>query len=197
MFRKPRLTIAYCSNDYPLIRPMDKEDDEREYVELEEEIRVYFTFGYEDSTGQNPAGLIVIPKGFATDFNSRPAIFGALIPQMCKETNGATALHDWLYCTHIFTREIADLFLLKMMEWKKVSWLRRSAYYQAVRWFGESKFAHSTQSIKQELRLLDMENPKLLKRLWKELRLDGVDTIKPIDKIGIYVLNISKGIVYA
>lgn len=87
-------------------------------------------------------GVIVVPKGFKTDYASVPKIFRNIINSYGKHGRAAI-VHDWLYskeCNLNITREEADKIFLEIMEEWKVSKWKRILMYRLVRRFGASHF---------------------------------------------------------
>lgn len=91
---------------------------------------------------QTSKGLVVVPKGFRTDYASVPKIFRNIINTYGKHGRAAV-VHDWLYsskCKINITRAEADkIFLEIMVEWS-VKKYKRILMYMLVRMFGESHF---------------------------------------------------------
>ena len=94
-------------------------------------------YSYETSKG-----LVVVPKGFRTDYASVPKIFRNIINTYGKHGRAAV-VHDWLYssqCEINVTRAEADkVFLEIMVEWN-VKKYKRILMYVLVRMFGGSHF---------------------------------------------------------
>lgn len=84
---------------------------------------------------QGKTDIIVVPKGFVTDFASVPKIFWNILPPFGKYTKAAV-IHDYLYFTKMFSREDSDGIFLRIMEELEVSWVKRKTIYRAVRMFG-------------------------------------------------------------
>lgn len=91
---------------------------------------------------QTSKGLVVVPKGFRTDYASVPKIFRNIINTYGKHGRAAV-VHDWLYssqCEINVTRAEADkIFLEIMVEWN-VKKYKRILMYVLVRIFGGSHF---------------------------------------------------------
>ena len=91
---------------------------------------------------QTSKGLVVVPKGFRTDYASVPRIFRNIINSYGKHGRAAV-VHDWLYssqCKIDVTRAEADkVFLEIMVEWN-VKKYKRILMYVLVRMFGSSHF---------------------------------------------------------
>ena len=77
----------------------------------------------------------VIPAGFVGDFASIPRLFWNILPPFGKHSRSAW-LHDFLYATHLVSRQDADGLFLRTMEEYGVSWWRRRLMHRAVRLFG-------------------------------------------------------------
>ena len=96
-------------------------------------------------------GLVVVPKGFMTDYASVPKIFRNIINTYGKHGRAAV-VHDWLYssqCKIDITRVEADkIFLEIMVEWNVKKYKRKLStfvfsvfkidnsryYYWSYRW---------------------------------------------------------------
>ena len=95
---------------------------------------------------QTSKGLVVVPKGFRTDYASVPKIFRNIINTYGKHGRAAV-VHDWLYssrCEVNISRAEADkIFLEIMVEWN-VKKYKRILMYILVRMFGGSHFRKDT-----------------------------------------------------
>ncbi len=82
--------------------------------------------------------IIVIPKGFVTDFASIPQILWNILPPF--GTYGkAAVVHDWLYCNlgfNKYSRKQCDQIFLEGMVVLNVGKFTRWLIYNNVRWFG-------------------------------------------------------------
>ena len=91
---------------------------------------------------QTSKGLVVVPKGFRTDYASVPRVFRNIINSYGKHGRAAV-VHDWLYssrCEVNISRAEADkIFLEIMVEWN-VKKYKRILMYILVRIFGGSHF---------------------------------------------------------
>nr|DAS31626.1 MAG TPA: Protein of unknown function (DUF1353) [Caudoviricetes sp.] len=86
--------------------------------------------------------LVVVPKGFRTDYASVPRIFRNIINSYGKHGRAAV-VHDWLYsnqCKIDITREEADKIFLEIMKECGVGSIKRNLMYRMVRLFGASHF---------------------------------------------------------
>lgn len=95
--------------------------------------------------------LIVVPKGFKTDFASIPGAVRSLIPQLGRWTHGAV-VHDYLYWVGPsmgYTQKMADDIFLSLMKEAGVKLWRRQAIHKALRlggwtaWNGHRKANHT------------------------------------------------------
>ena len=100
----------------------------------------------EEYSYETSRGLVVVPKGFMTDYASVPKIFRNIINTYGKHGRAAV-VHDWLYssqCKIDVTRAEADkIFLEIMIEWN-VKKYKRILMYVLVRMFGGSHFRKDT-----------------------------------------------------
>ena len=82
------------------------------------------------------SGLVVpVPRGFVTDFASIPRPFWSILPTW-GQYGPASIVHDYLYWDQRCTREQADAIMLLAMEDSRVSRLRRTLIYWALRMGG-------------------------------------------------------------
>ena len=89
--------------------------------------------------GKNSPYLIVVPRGFVTDFASVPQPIQILRASLSIGRYGnAAAVHDYLYWRQDCTREQSDNILAIAMMEAGVSFLERKVIYEAVRQFGQS-----------------------------------------------------------
>ena len=86
---------------------------------------------------QNSEVLIQVNPKFDFDAISIPKIFWSIIdsPFTGKAVKPAT-LHDALYASEYFAREICDVLFLEAMESEGVGYMKRYSMYYAVRSFG-------------------------------------------------------------
>ena len=79
--------------------------------------------------------IVLVPKGFVTDFASTPRAFWAVLPPNAKYQLAAI-VHDFLYWDQGCTREQADALLRVAMAESNVESMKRDVIWQAVRNFG-------------------------------------------------------------
>lgn len=80
---------------------------------------------------------IAVPRGFHTDFASVPRI--PIAYMLAGNTaHDAAVVHDYLYTTGEFPRDVADKVFLEAMGVAGIPAWRRYAMYYAVRAFGGS-----------------------------------------------------------
>lgn len=86
--------------------------------------------------------VIIVPAGFVTDFASIPPACWSLIGPPLGRHARAAIIHDYLYDTGgyggRYTRARSDEIFLEAMAVLKVSWLKRSLMFRAVRIGGAS-----------------------------------------------------------
>ena len=89
--------------------------------------------------GKNSPYIVIVPRGFVTDFASIPQPIQILRASLSIGRYGsAAAVHDYLYWRQDCTREQSDNILeIAMME-AGVSFLERKLIYEAVRQFGQA-----------------------------------------------------------
>lgn len=87
-------------------------------------------------------GVIVVPKGFKTDYASVPRVFRNIINSYGKHGRAAV-IHDWLYskeCPLNLPRKEADRIFLEIMEECEVNIIRRKLMFRLVRIFGAKHY---------------------------------------------------------
>lgn len=77
------------------------------------------------------AGLITVPVGFQTDFASVPRI-PFIFDELGEDANKPSVVHDWLYYSALFTKEISDKILLEAMGAIGMSAFRKYPIYWGV-----------------------------------------------------------------
>jgi len=88
---------------------------------------ITYHVGSKDSTD-----VIIVPKGFITDFASVPWPANMLIPLSGKH-NMAACVHDFLYCVQTRSRLESDKIFLEALTALEVNWFKRQIMYRAVR----------------------------------------------------------------
>lgn len=76
--------------------------------------------------------IIEVPIGFITDGASVPRVFWSLFSPAGSYL-GAAVIHDYLYHTKMFSRELCDKIFLEAMKAAGVGFLTRQTVYAAVR----------------------------------------------------------------
>jgi hypothetical protein len=102
--------------------------------------------------GDETGVIIVVPKGFETDFASIPRFFQRLLPKLDKHRRAAI-LHDFLYARHglnIYSRDVCDGIFLEAMKILEVPKWKRFTMYQAVRRFGWLAWRGHEKRLKRE-----------------------------------------------
>lgn len=87
--------------------------------------------------------VIVVPKGFVTDFGSIPKAFQLFVNPQGKSKTGFV-LHDFMYQTQERSQLVSDAILNEAMESAGVSWLQRFMVYRGLRlggWLTWNKYA--------------------------------------------------------
>ena len=112
---------------YPAVRQINS----REWILLED---LEYHVG-----NPNSDDIILVPKGFVTDFASSPKWTWWLIPPFGR-FSPAVVLHDWLYRNHFRTRKEADGIMLEAMIVMDVPVWQRNLMYWAVRMFGQKSW---------------------------------------------------------
>lgn len=99
--------------------------------------KVWAAFSY--TYGSGPDETIEVPVGFTTDFASVPRFLWWFLPPDGEYTQAAV-LHDYLYRTHLLTREKADFVFLEFMSLLEVPKWKAEVMYRAVRMFGQGPY---------------------------------------------------------
>lgn len=132
---------------------------------------------------------IVIPKGFIFDKNSVPKYLRWIFPVSGRRSDYAAAVHDWLYSTELYPREVCDAIYLEIMQLSGVSAFRARSKYLAVKLFGGKVWdTHTRESLDLARGLIDI--PRLEAKLAehgldKELHKEWNLTRYPVSKEGI------------
>jgi len=79
-----------------------------------------------------------VPRGFNTDLASIPVIVPKWVAQKVANHLEAAVVHDFLYRTGAYTRELCDHIFLAAMEAAGVPWWRRQLMYRGVRLGGRA-----------------------------------------------------------
>lgn len=99
---------------------------------------------------------ITVPSGFVTDFASIPRAVWWLYPPYGPTWGKAAVVHDYLYATQLdpngnpIPRKWADQIFLEAMKVLGANWFRRTAMYQAVRWFAGGAWKNHQKRIATE-----------------------------------------------
>jgi hypothetical protein len=124
-----RITDSFKVEELP-----GKSREGRQVVKLLEPLE--YRVGSDDSSE-----VIIVPKGFETDFASIPVGLRNLFPPMGRWSRAAI-LHDWLYATGglsgRYTRKQADKIFREAMLVLGVPKWRAEVMFQAVRLGGSS-----------------------------------------------------------
>ena len=94
--------------------------------------------------------VILVPKGFITDFASIPRLFWSIIGHPTGRYGKSAVIHDFLYATQTTTRRRADKIFLEAMKVLKVSWWRRRAMWIAVRSWAWIPWNHHQKKLKKK-----------------------------------------------
>ena len=97
--------------------------------------------------GKNTPYIVIVPRGFVTDFASIPQPLEILHARISIGRYGNAALvHDYLYWRQDCTREESDRILEISMREAGVSFLERKLIYEGVRQFGQSAWDGNKQA---------------------------------------------------
>lgn len=75
---------------------------------------------------------ITVPRGFVTDLASIPRVLRAVF-NVNGLSRAPAVLHDYLYCSQRFSRDVCDEMFLDALESRGVGWWTRYAMYWGVR----------------------------------------------------------------
>ena len=120
-------------SDLKLIRYREPKPENRKRFIIYEDCRV--TACLEDKILE-----ITVPAGFDTDLASIPKLVPKWIISKVDAHLEAAIVHDWLYRTGRYSKEISDLIFLAGMEAAGVNKFTRTSMYKAVKWFGGSSY---------------------------------------------------------
>lgn len=98
-------------------------------------------------------GMVIVPKGFLTDFGSIPMLIRNIISPTGKGVWGFT-VHDWFYGTQTIARQDADRLLLRILEFCGESTVESSIIFDALQLAGEIAWRGDQPSIPANLALL-------------------------------------------
>jgi hypothetical protein len=99
--------------------------------------RLLRSFDYDSAVAK---ARIIVPNGFVTDFASVPRVpvaywlFGGT-------AQAAAVIHDWLYSTGIFPKDIADSVFYEAMRASGMGFLRARFMYWGVAYGGAAAWA--------------------------------------------------------
>ena len=82
---------------------------------------------------------VIVPKGFETDFASTPTIVDSILGYKFKYSK-ANVVHDYLYATKLYSREISDNIYYKALIHLGIDKYKSYIAYKAVRLFGHSRY---------------------------------------------------------
>lgn len=116
----------YIGNKYPNLKPAGYKKNGRDVFILEETI-IYIVDGH----------LIKILSGFETDYASSPKGLWNIFPPVNYDYAAAAILHDFLYVTKYFDRNICDQIFYYTLKELKVGFIKRNAMYYGVRMGGK------------------------------------------------------------
>jgi hypothetical protein len=90
--------------------------------------------------GKDGAYLIIVPRGFVTDFASVPQPLQMLrgVRTVADRYANAALVHDYLYWTQDCTREQADRIMELALKESGISFLERKLIFEGLRQFGQS-----------------------------------------------------------
>lgn len=111
--------------------------------------------------------MLILPV-WTTDYGSIPMLFQNLFRK-----DGAYApayvLHDWLYSSEMFARNMCDWILLEALEELGASWIERNTIYSAVRLGGGFVWSKHDPHQVAKLKYYQLTVNRLLPLHWPEL----------------------------
>lgn len=72
--------------------------------------------------------LASVPRGLRGLFDNGSGEYGVLV---------ASQIHDMIYSTHYFYKDMADELFFQLLRFYKMSYAKAKLYYLAVHWFGD------------------------------------------------------------
>lgn len=94
-------------------------------------------FAYAKNTTSEKDDLIIVKKGYITNFASIPRLFWRLIGHPAGKHGKAAVVHDYLYSYHLYSKKESDKIFYQAMRVSGVSWLKASIMFNTVKWFGK------------------------------------------------------------
>jgi Protein of unknown function (DUF1353) len=117
----------------------------------------YYTMGrvsWMPPKGKEIASRVEVPIGFVTDLASIPRVFWTILPPQARYSYPAI-IHDFLYWTQEYTRELADKVFKLAMADMEVPSAKTFIIYEAVRLAGGRAWsANATARLAGEKRIL-------------------------------------------
>jgi len=93
--------------------------------------------------------IIIVPKGFTSDFASIPRFFWQILPPFGNYT-AASIIHDWGYHTQDRTRKEYDRIFLNAMGILGVPFWKRRIMFRSVRIFGRFPWNKRAKILKKK-----------------------------------------------
>lgn len=88
--------------------------------------------------------IINIPSGFIFDYASVPSALHSVVKSISSKSCIAALIHDYLYCTKMFSREICDKIFFEALKVNGQSVWKCYAMYYAVKLFGKTHYENNT-----------------------------------------------------
>jgi hypothetical protein len=133
--------------NHPLTRSLD---DTTVMEQLEEPL-----YYYSELLGK----VLVVPAGFITDYASVPRIPLAFL-LFGGKAKRAAIVHDWLYSTRLYSREVCDAVFKEAMEATEQGWFARNMMWAGVRVGGwvawDAPNVHQSDKVTQ---IMNLEAP--------------------------------------
>ncbi len=128
------MNITICGMNLPAYRGVQGEEDIKELVE---EVSVHFII--EGSVDLDGVYIARIKSGYQFDGASIPRFLWRLCGHPFQSPRDAAALlHDWLYSSKWFTRDIADTIYREAQVFMGISKWKAWVEYAALRVFGDA-----------------------------------------------------------
>jgi hypothetical protein len=118
--------MIFSNPEHPLLRDISEGEDPK-FI-LEEDVEIVYSY-------RRKHYIVVIPKGFITDFASIPKIFRNWLSNV-SGYNKCYLLHDFQYSIlsqEKHSRANSDNILRENLDWCNMNMLDRNAVYFAVR----------------------------------------------------------------
>jgi hypothetical protein len=125
--------------------------------------------------------LIIIPEGFETDLASVPRLpfFYILLGNKGK---WAAILHDWLYSTNMFPREVCDYYFYLALRETGMGYIKANLFYTGVKVGGQRAYDGYTMALEEQLKI--MANTKKENVVIGERIVEAIEHKREVEECG-------------